>query len=68
MSALEATSPAISRVNLKNIRRDGGTQPRAGIDQNTLAEYTESMQAMLAESESGERLGLMAALRGEVTE
>lgn len=45
MSALEMTAPEITRVNLKNIRRDGGTQPRAGIDPITVNEYTESMVA-----------------------
>ena len=44
-AAADAPRADVRRLAIGEIRRDGGTQPRAALDDETLAEYAEAMKA-----------------------
>lgn len=40
---LQNNSPSVEDIPIEDIRRDGGTQPRARLDESTIQEYTASL-------------------------
>ena len=40
-----APAPNVKQLPIAQIRRDGGTQPRAALDDETISDYAEAMQA-----------------------
>ena len=43
--SLSRTLDSVTEIDISHLRRDGGTQPRAEIDQQIVADYAEAMQA-----------------------